>query len=259
MVHRDKLTAFVFNTLGQELLTHAESVDSVPNNVQIHGSEEVSRVVLGVSASPEFIEQAVQSQADYLIVHHGLRTADLIGGRFDAYEHRLRLIFQNDMTLSGYHYALDAHKNLGNNALIIEKLQAERLDEPYFDGWGWVAEFDKPQYIHELADRCSKLFKHDVFAVYAGPEKITRMGVCSGGARPHGKEFFEILDQGIELHLTGEISESGPYMAEEGSFNYFACGHYATEVFGIQALGEQIKKKFGGDLEVEFIDVATIL
>jgi len=40
----------------------------------------------------------------------------------------------------------------------------------------------------------------------------------------------------------------------EMGLSYFACGHYATEVFGIQALGEAIKKRFS-ELEVQFIEV----
>lgn len=259
MINRDDLTQYISDTLGNDLLAIAAKKDTVPNNVQIHGSDKVNKVVLGVSASPELIERAVESESEYVIVHHGLRASDIVNGRFDVYEHRLRLLFQNDITLAGFHYALDAHPEIGNNALIIKELGATRLDIPYFDTWGWVAEFEKPREAKELADKCSELFQHDIFAVYAGPQQISRIGVCSGGARPHGDEFFEILDKQIDLHLTGEISESGPYMAEEGGFNYFACGHYATETFGIKALGEKIKSKFNNKLEVEFIDTPTIL
>lgn len=259
MIARDDLTNFLFDTLGKDLLETASIKDSVPNNVQIHGSDKVKKIVLGVSASPELIERAVENEAQYIIVHHGLHSAGIINGRFDTYEHRLRLLFQNDITLAGFHYSLDVHPEIGNNALIIKELGAKRLEIPYFNTWGWVAELEKPQNVKTLADTCSELFQHDVFAVYAGPQQISRIGVCSGGARPHGEEFFEIIDKHIDLHLTGEISESGPYMAEEGGFNYFSCGHYATETFGIKALGEKIKDKFKNTLEVEFIDTSTIL
>lgn len=259
MINRDDLSQFISDTLGSDLMAVAAKKDTVPNNVQIHGSDKVKKVVLGVSASPELIERAVESEANFIIVHHGFHSAGIINGRFDVYEHRLRLLFQNDITLAGFHYSLDVHPEIGNNALIIKELGATRLDIPYFDTWGWVAEFDKPRDVKTLADECSKLFQHDVFAVYAGPQEITRIGVCSGGARPHGEEFFEIIDKHIDLHITGEINESGPYMAEEGGYNYFACGHYATETFGIKALGEKIKSKFKEKLEVEFIDTPTIL
>jgi dinuclear metal center YbgI/SA1388 family protein len=258
MVKRDTITTFIYDTLGPELLAKAARVDSVPNSVQIRGAEDVEKIVFGVSASPEFVEQAIAGKAHYIIVHHGLHSGYIVNGRFDLYEHRLKLLFAHDVTLAGFHYALDAHPKLGNNAQIIEKLGAKLTDEPYFGEWGFVGEFESPVETGTLADKCAKLFAHDVFAVYAGPKMVKRIGVCSGGARPRG-EAFEIIDKNIDLHLTGEISESGPYTAEEAGYNYFACGHYATEVFGVQALAAVVKRKFGTKLAVEFLDVPNTL
>lgn len=259
MITQSQLTNYVHRTLGQELLHKAPMIDSVPNNVQIHGKQEVSKVVLGVSASPEFIEQAVAQEADYIIVHHGLHPGGIINGRFDIYEHRLRLIFTNDITLAGYHYALDAHPVLGNNAQIIQALGANRLEIPYFDSWGWVAEFDTPRDIKKLAEQCASLFEHDVFSVYAGPDEVRRIGVCSGGAVPGRRGIADLIDLDIDLHITGEILEHAPYTMEELGINYFACGHYNTETFGVKALAEKIHQEFGNKLVVEFIDIPTLL
>ena len=137
MVSRDELTQFIYQTIGPDLLDKAAQVDSAPNSVQIRGAEEVEKVVLGVSCSLEFLEQAVQTEAQYCIFHHGIRIdKDVVNGRFEPYESRLRLIFLNNLTLAGFHYSLDAHPEIGNNAVIIEKLGAKRLNEPYFEDWG---------------------------------------------------------------------------------------------------------------------------
>jgi dinuclear metal center YbgI/SA1388 family protein len=260
MIKRDTLTKFIYQTLGEDLLEKAFQIDSVPNSLQIRGAEEVHKVVVGVSTSLEFIEQAIANEAQYCILHHGLNfDGYVIAGRLEPYEERLRLIFKNDLSLAGFHYALDAHPTLGNNAQIIKALGAKKLNEPYFDGWGWVGEFEKVVDVDKLADKCATIFEHDIFAVYAGPKKIKRIGVCSGGAMPKGKSFYEIIDSNIDLHLTGVITESGPYMAEEGGYNYFAAGHYCTEVFGVKALANEIKKKFKKELEVEFLDIPSTL
>ena len=50
------------------------------------------------------------------------------------------------------------------------------------------------------------------------------------------------------------ITESGPVLARENGFAYFAAGHYATEVLGVKALGEEIKKVFP-EIETNFIEV----
>jgi putative NIF3 family GTP cyclohydrolase 1 type 2 len=42
---------------------------------------------------------------------------------------------------------------------------------------------------------------------------------------------------------------------QEAEINYFVCGHYATEVFGVKALSAEIGERFKGKVEVEFIDI----
>jgi putative NIF3 family GTP cyclohydrolase 1 type 2 len=62
-------------------------------------------------------------------------------------------------------------------------------------------------------------------------------------------------EKGVELFITGESSESIPYKMKESEINYFVCGHYATEVFGVQELGKKIKSQFKDKIKVEFLDI----
>jgi putative NIF3 family GTP cyclohydrolase 1 type 2 len=146
MISRDEVTNIITNILGQDLLAKAAEVDQVPNGVQIKGNDQVEKIALGVSLSPAFLEHAITHNADYLVVHHGIITSAMKNGRFDLYENRLRLIFQHNLTVAGFHYALDAHPKIGNNAQIISLLGAKNTGESYFDGWGFIGEFKKPAY-----------------------------------------------------------------------------------------------------------------
>ena len=49
------------------------------------------------------------------------------------------------------------------------------------------------------------------------------------------------------------------FVAKDAGFNYFAAGHYATEVFGVQELGKKLKAHYKDQLEVEFIDIPNEL
>jgi putative NIF3 family GTP cyclohydrolase 1 type 2 len=183
------------------------------------------------------------------VVHHGLHTGSIKNGRFDLYENRLKLIFQHELTIAGFHYALDAHPEIGNNAQIIEALGAKNTGEPYFDGWGYIGEFKTPVSLTELTQTAAEVFEHDIFTVSMGPETIKRIGVCSGGAVPRD-EWFEIIDKKIDCHITGEIKESTPYTAEAAEIHYLACGHYATEVFGVKALARKVSKYMAASLKL---------
>ena len=72
---------------------------------------------------------------------------------------------------------------------------------------------------------------------------------------PKEKEIQEIVEADLDLYITGEVHESTVGIFKELGVNYFACGHYATEVFGVQALGLDLKKHFKDKVEVEFLDL----
>lgn len=260
MIQRDELVEFIHQTIGQDILTEARAIEQNANGVQVVGQGNIHKIAVGVSANLDFLQEAVKDKAEMCIFHHGLHLSGkyIANSRLDpALQSQLQVVFDNHLTIAAYHFALDHHPEIGNNAQIIEKIGAKRTNESYFDSFGWVAEFDKPVVVGELAERCSEIFNHDVFAVYGGSETVKRVGVVSGGGKPEGKWLHEIYDKKIDVHLTGEIAEGGPALAKDGGFNYFACGHYATEVFGVQALGNAIKDQFKDKIEVEFIDIAN--
>ena len=55
-----------------ELLDPGAFDDFGPNGLQVPGSEEVSRVVTGVSAQRALAERAIAERAELVLVHHGL-------------------------------------------------------------------------------------------------------------------------------------------------------------------------------------------
>lgn len=218
------------------------------------GGEQVEKVTLGVSLNLEFLEEAIKRGSNFCIFHHGFDPRTYNSLYSLSSQKRLKAIIDHKMTVCGYHYALDAHPKIGNNALIIEKLEAE-LGESLFDEWGYVGTFPKPENIENLEQRCAQIFNHEIFSVYSGPKEISRIGVVSGAGIPSQEHLTEMSNKGIQLFISGETSESTPHKMRENGINYFVCGHYATEVFGVGQLGKNLRNHFGDDLEIEFIDI----
>lgn len=263
MVSRDELIKFIEEKIGLDLLVKANKIDTNANGVQVIGNGDVSKLALGVSATLDFFEKSTSWGAEFCLTHHGIHLDSryIYNSRLDLAQQKiLKHVFTHNLTVAGYHYALDAQPDFGNNATIIKRLGAKRLDIPYLmEGWGWVAEFDTPQDVHEVVKKCKELIGNEIYTVFAGPKKIKRIGVCSGGGKPFGSMIHEIYQLGIDLHITGEIAHSGIHLAKECGLNYFAGGHYATEVFGVQELGQRLKSHYKNKLEVEFIDVPNPL
>lgn len=248
MADRDAIVAF----LDSHLDVHAYP-DYLPVGLQVPGANEVRRVATGVSSSLELFRRAGEAGAQMLIVHHGLfwnNEPRRIGLR---QKERLQSLFQNDLSLVAYHLALDAHPQDGNNALICDAL--ELSDRQGFGGGGertigFIGTAKPSISPDRLLALVRAKISPDPIAFLHGPERIRRIAVVSGGA---ADMLDEAADAGADAFITGEPNEPAMARAREAGIHFVAAGHYATEVFGVQALGELVSRQFG--VEHRFIDI----
>jgi dinuclear metal center YbgI/SA1388 family protein len=259
MINRDTLTQFILSqVMGDQLMNKALIADDRANGVQFLGSEDVHKVALGVSCNEAFLHEAAAWGANYCIFHHGLDT-NVYKSRYPlASQKRLKLVVEHNLTIAGFHYALDAHSEIGNNARILHMLGA-KPQQPLFDEWGWVGTFDSPKSLEQLREQCKQLFGDEMMTFESGEEAVTTIGVVSGAAQPSSRHIAEMEDKGVQLFISGESTEWAPHLMLESNIHYFVCGHYATEVFGIKALGEKIIENYGNQVAVTFIDIPNPL
>lgn len=253
MVRRDALISFIEDCFGREFMAAAKKKDDYVNGVQIKGSDTVTGVALGVSVSLEFLNRCRAAEANFVIVHHGIGLNHLDHYLNPILKERFRVLIDGDITLLAFHYMLDAHPVIGNNAQIIKKLGG-RIVGPFYDGWGFVCELPKAMPLDSVVKKLSDIFKSKPAVYRNGSRQVKRIGVVSGGAAPKVSQMGEVAAAAIDLYVTGETKEGVPELAKEAHINYAAFGHYNSEKFGVIALGDLIKKKFPG-LTVQFIDV----
>jgi dinuclear metal center YbgI/SA1388 family protein len=237
------------------LLEPARFSDYCPNGLQVPGRADVARVATGVSASAELFERAIADGAELLIVHHGLFWGSGPAAPIDAaLKRRLKLLFDGDMSLAAYHLPLDAHAEIGNNALIAHGLGAQEL-EPFAphagEPIGFVATLPGEGLpASELFEKVAKLTQREPLVFDAGPARVRRVGIVSGA----GSDYLaDAVALGADAFLTGEPAERVMTQAREAAVHFIAAGHYATETFGVRRLGEHLGERFG--LEHSFIDV----
>ena len=234
-----RLTSII--TALDELLSPADYKDFGPNGLQVPGAEDVVRVVTGVTASRELIGRAVAEQAQLVLVHHGLFWDFHPTGLTPVLAERLRPLFKHDIALAGYHLPLDGHPELGNNALLAEKLGCERHEAfavigraGTFPGDG-IAATELFERVREVTARVPTVFD-------GGPDTVRRIGIVSGGGANYLEEAIAL---GLDAFLTGEPREHVMSLAREAGIHFIAAGHYATETFGIRALGDWLAARFG--------------
>jgi dinuclear metal center YbgI/SA1388 family protein len=243
MAARDEVLEF-----ARELLDLDSFDDYGPMGLQVVGADEVMKIAAGVSSSRELFERAAKAGAELLVVHHGLfwdsdpRVVDR------QLKGRLQALFAGDVTLAAYHLALDAHPEIGNNALLARELGIAPLERVL--EWGFGGRLEPAVSVDQLAGRLDQATGQEPQVFDGGPEQIERVAVITGGA---ARLFPQIAALGYDAFVTGEAAEPSLHAARELGTHFLAGGHYATETFGIRALAEKLAERF--DLEWEFLDL----
>jgi dinuclear metal center YbgI/SA1388 family protein len=229
--------------------------DYGPIGLQVAGKADVSRVALAVSSTLEVFEAAAAAGADMLLVHHGLfwdgdsRVVD------DVMRRRLEVLFRAGITLAAYHLPLDAHRELGNNAQLARVLGVA-VDDWFMEDRGAPialrGRFLPPLTLDALAARVEEETERTPLVLPGGPDTIRSIGICSGGA---ARGIRIAAGLGLDAWLTGEPSEDSRALAAELGISLLAAGHYATETFGVRAVGRELVDRF--DVETTFLAVAN--
>jgi dinuclear metal center YbgI/SA1388 family protein len=243
MASRDEIVAF-----ANELLDLDAYSDFGPMGLQVVGAREIAKIACGVSASRELFERAAEAAAQMVLVHHGLfweRDPREIG---PLMRERLRELFDHDLNLVAYHLALDAHPELGNNALLARELGIEPAER--FTEWGYGGPLDEPLPIDAFSERVRERLGRMPLVFAYGPELIERVAILTGGAARH---LADAISAGYDCFVTGEAAEPTKHAAKEARIHFVAAGHYATETLGVRALSARLADRFS--LEWEFIDL----
>lgn len=245
---RDEIIAHL-----DELLRPGEFADYCPNGLQVPGRRRVTKVVTGVSATLALFEAASERGAGMVLAHHGIFWNGGPEALTPAQARRLKLLLSDDINLAAYHLPLDAHAEVGNNALLLKALgfEPERpFGEHRGNAIGWIGRCTQPIDAYELMRRAGEATAREPLAFTDGPPQIERIGAISGAAAGH---LGEAVAAGLDAFITGEPAERVMADSAEAGIHFIAAGHYATETFGVRRLGELLAERFG--IEHEFVDL----
>src|SRR5918998_6504670 len=182
------------------------------NGLQVENTGTIGSIVAAVDASQATIDGVVAAletteAPPLLLVHHGLfwdGSVPVTGRRY----RRLAGLLDHDIPLYSAHNPLDAHPEVGNNAVLAERLGMR--------GEGWFGEFrgivmgvwghapaslaTRESLALEL-DRVLHTLKGSATLIPGGPETPARIGIITGAA---GNMIGEARAAGLDTFITGE-------------------------------------------------------
>ena len=240
----------------REFLDTVSFKDHCVNGIQVDGKEKIERIVTGVTISERLIREAIDFKADTILVHHGLfwkfsqHPFTLTGIQYK----RVKLLVENNISLFGIHLPLDAHPEIGNNALIAGNLGLQDIEFLELTGMqnpiSAVGNLPVPLEFDQFVNHANRMLETDGIAFNFNDAKVNRVYAVSGGAAGY---YMDAVNAGSDIMITGELKEDVIRSAEECGLSLYAAGHYNSEKWGVRALGEHLMNKY--DIEVKFIDI----
>jgi dinuclear metal center YbgI/SA1388 family protein len=248
----------------KELVTRLDDVlqtrfykDASLNGLQVEACEEVKHVAVAVDGRLSTFQKAVELGADLLIVHHGLfwgRSEALVGPHLK----RIRTLLDGKLSLYASHLPLDGHEEYGNNVELARALGLEEI-EAWSEYKGQVigrkGRFPEPFSIDELQERLTSVLKDvdgTVMRYGQGRSQVQTVGIVTGDA---SQDFLTAARDGLDVFITGEPNHIFAAPADEWDTWMLCGGHYATETFGVRAVGRWLEEEFG--VKVSFVHAPT--
>lgn len=248
MADRNELIEAMDTLLGAQRFK-----DFTVNGLQVEGSSRVTRVMTGVTACQALLEEAVAWEAEMVLVHHGYFWKNESQAVVGMKQKRFATLLNNDINLVAWHLPLDAHPELGNNALLGQRMGwrlEKTLDGPLGSGLLYLGEDPAPASHDEFCARLEDRLQRPPMAIQGHDRPLKRICWCTGAAQDM---IEDAANGGADAFVSGEISERTTHLARELGISYFAAGHHATERDGIRALGEWLAGEYG--VEHRFVDI----
>ncbi len=217
------------------------------NGVQLDHRGPVTRVAASVDISRTVIEKTIAERANLLIVHHGMFWGGLQPIRGTQYE-RVRMLIENDVAVYGAHLPLDAHPEVGNNALLARELGLVPTDgfaahQGTMIGVRGFADIETAI----LVDRARTFARRHTGDVRTTPvatgRRTSRWAICTG-AGASASTLAEAASAGVDTLIVGEGPHWTAVDAPEAGLVIVYAGHYATETLGVCALAQRVTDAF---------------
>ena len=232
-----------------KLLCTAEVPDypDAVNGVQVEHVGPVRRVAVAVDASLQTIQGTIDADANLLVVHHGLFWAGAQPLRDRVYQRFHRLI-THDIAVYSAHLPLDLHPTVGNNALFARALGLDPTAgfarfQSVLVGVMGTADLETTT-LAARVDMLSRAEGGSLIAVGVTPGRHTRRWAVCTGAGASSETLREAALAGVDTLIVGEGPHHTAVEAQEQGIAVLYAGHYATETFGVRALGAELQRTF---------------
>lgn len=218
------------------------------NGLQLANTGSVSKLAACVDYSSMSVARAVEQNADFMVVHHGMfwgGARPIVGNAY----HRMRMLVDNDIAVYASHLPLDRHPTFGNNVLLSRHLLLSPSGEfARYKGTAigvcGVSDIATADLLEKSRQFARAHGGEAIATAFPNGRRTVRWAVCTG-AGASAETLREAADAGIDTLIVGEGPHWTAVEAAELDLVIIYVGHYATETLGVAALTEHTAGTFG--------------
>ena len=245
MAHLEDIVSFC----DQRARTHeVADFSEALNGLQFANNGQISKIGAAVDAGLIPFQQAIDAGIELLIVHHGMfwnGSKRIVGSEYE----KIKTLIDGNLAVYSCHLPLDAHTEIGNAACLARVIDAPQSGTflPYKGtDLGLICEWSQDR--AKLKTALQSNFGSKIACMEFGSTDPSKICIVTGSGN---SVVDHVKATGADTLITGELKQHFYTIAQEEGFNLYACGHYATETFGVDALAKEAAAKF--DIPYEFI------
>lgn len=214
-------------------------------------NRKVSKVLVCLDITKEVAEEAVEKGAELVVSHHPVIFHPLYSLQEDE---PVCMLWKNGISAVCVHTPLDMAEK-GMSDVLLERAGFKRSegilevlgggDKPYGFGTVGIAEIEMTA--RELAEKLKQALGCTVIKYTDNGSTISKAAFCTGSG---GNLIEAAVNIGADAYITSEIKHDQWHFARRKGIAVFDCGHYHTEIIGMERLCKLMSAEFSN---IEFV------
>lgn len=208
---------------------------------------QVKKIAVVLDVSESIVCQTIENGVDLIVSHHPIIFRPKKSFTAESLEYKL---VSNHISVISCHTNFDSADGGVNDVLckIIGLKNVYKLESDQSSSLLVRAGETDEMTGAEFAKKVSDILKGKVTLADSG-KTIKTVAVCTGSG---GDFVSDVIKEGIDAYLTGEISYHTMCEAKDDGLTVVAAGHYETEKPAMMSLEKRMKKEFDS---VDFVSI----
>lgn len=219
--------------------------------------KEVKKIFICLEITGNVLNEAIENKVDFILTHH-----PLIFGNLDVIDcnsatgNQIIKLIKSGLSVYSTHTSFDSAFGGINDDLAervglhkVRKLHMHKPNGEPEEIMGRMGEYEVEKKLESVCQIVKEALKIDrkLLVVGDADTKIKRVAVCGGSG---GDAIPGLINKHCDLFITGEVKHHEAQMAREGNLCVINAGHYATEKYFAENMGEKLRSQIGDKVDI---------